>query len=393
MIIFHVKRDGTVKTEPLFVPQGSSLADLVVLSEFDYALCTIKLSPVSGVQIPDLICNFVMPVDGIMVWMAHLPSEVSKVPGSVGYQLIFTAADGTQQGTLEGSFDVPRGIITNMPETVEGLEQTSIDDLYTLLSNIVAIVTGLNTEMEQVKDDILNINDRIDDLEEKHDEEMEAVERDVRALGRDLEELSTKHDEEVLNLENSITELEEKHDEDLRQISEEVARGGPLASVVGTVVISTEEWNDNDPLEANTTISGIDDNTMVLLAPANDETREAMASSGLHVRLETLDPEDDTVSIVVGGYIKPKVNLTFRTIVLKGNPDEFGVALNAPTVSFVGGTGGVDGGGGGIHIGSDEPPDTAKIWIDPSGDSTDTEAWEFELEDGSTKTKQVVVLN
>ena len=50
-------------------------------------------------------------------------------------------------------------------------------------------------------------------------------------------------------------------------------------------------------------------------------------------------------------------------------------------------------GASGVHIGSDTPPDTANVWVNPDGDPTSTEDWEFDLEDGSTDTKTVVVLN
>lgn len=46
----------------------------------------------------------------------------------------------------------------------------------------------------------------------------------------------------------------------------------------------------------------------------------------------------------------------------------------------------------GVHIGSDTPPDTANVWIDPNGNSIPTEDWKFTLEDGTTATKTVVVI-
>lgn len=45
----------------------------------------------------------------------------------------------------------------------------------------------------------------------------------------------------------------------------------------------------------------------------------------------------------------------------------------------------------GIYVGSDTPPDEATVWIDPNGDATSTEDWEFEMTDGTTVTKTVVV--
>ena len=46
---------------------------------------------------------------------------------------------------------------------------------------------------------------------------------------------------------------------------------------------------------------------------------------------------------------------------------------------------------GGIYIGSNTPPDTADVWVDPNGEPTTVEDWEFDMDDGSTETKTVVV--
>ena len=47
--------------------------------------------------------------------------------------------------------------------------------------------------------------------------------------------------------------------------------------------------------------------------------------------------------------------------------------------------------GSGVHVGSDTPPEEATVWIDLNGDATSTEEWEFEMTDGTTVTKTVVV--
>lgn len=157
MIFIHAKRDGTVTTTPQFVPQGSSMSDIVVLSEFNYAFCAIKLTPASGVYIPDVPCNMVVNSDGKILWTASLPPEAATVPGKVNYSLIFTAADGTQQGTLEGYFTVPRGAVTNMPETAGKLEEKTIADIYAILGDVFAKFTGHDTE-------ILAIQSRLPEL-------------------------------------------------------------------------------------------------------------------------------------------------------------------------------------------------------------------------------------
>ena len=47
----------------------------------------------------------------------------------------------------------------------------------------------------------------------------------------------------------------------------------------------------------------------------------------------------------------------------------------------------------GVHIGSDAPPETANMWVDPDGEPSSTETWKFTLEDGTTVEKTVVVVS
>lgn len=58
----------------------------------------------------------------------------------------------------------------------------------------------------------------------------------------------------------------------------------------------------------------------------------------------------------------------------------------AETLKYVGGSG-----GSGVYVGSATPPDEATVWLDPNGDATSTEEWVFEMKDGTTVTKTVVV--
>lgn len=142
MILFHAKRDGTVTTTPNFVPQGSSMQDLVVVSEFDYAYCAIKLFPASGEYIEDIPCTPILQKDYSTIFTAALPSKATVVAGSVDYQLIFTAADGTTQTTLAGSFTVPRGVPVSTPGSVEELSVKTIGDLYAIMANTYGLFVG-----------------------------------------------------------------------------------------------------------------------------------------------------------------------------------------------------------------------------------------------------------
>lgn len=46
----------------------------------------------------------------------------------------------------------------------------------------------------------------------------------------------------------------------------------------------------------------------------------------------------------------------------------------------------------GVHFGPEYPTADAYVWVNPNGDPTSTEDWEFDMEDGSTDTRRVVVV-
>lgn len=154
MILFHAKRDGTVTTTPNFVPQGSSMQDLVVVSEFDYAYCAIKLLPASGEYIEDTPCTPILQRDFSTIFTASLNPKATVVAGSVDYQLIFTAADGTTQTTLAGSFTVPRGVPVATPGSVEELAVKTINDLYAIMANTYGLFVGHERDIYQSLADI-----------------------------------------------------------------------------------------------------------------------------------------------------------------------------------------------------------------------------------------------
>lgn len=236
MILINANRDGTVSSTPSLVPQGSAMQDIVIISDYVYAYCTLKLTPASGLYIPDILCTLARSADGQTVWTASLPAEAAAVPGVVSYQLIFTAADGTRKGTLEGSLTVPRGAITTMPDTVDDLEQKTVNDLYTLLANIYAVYEGLNGELDNA-----------------HSELTEAI--------------------------STLTGLK---------------------STVGYINIPTSEWSDKTPTQATVTIPGISTNSVTLLVPMDTVTQTEANAGNLVVSAGSVDDNDDTVIILRG---------------------------------------------------------------------------------------------
>lgn len=49
-------------------------------------------------------------------------------------------------------------------------------------------------------------------------------------------------------------------------------------------------------------------------------------------------------------------------------------------------------GASGVYVGTGTPTDNAVVWVNPVGEPTATEDWEFDIDDGSTDTKTVVVI-
>lgn len=275
MIIIHAKRDGTVTTTPQLIPQGSSMQDITVLSEFDYAFCVLRLAPASGLYIPDVPCTPILQSDGKTLWTAYLPPEATVVAGSVRYSLIFAAQDGTQRGTLAGYFTVPEGAITNMPDNVGELEGKTIGDLYTVLSNIYA-------------------------LYREHGEHIDVLQEESKRYSEDLEHLL------------------------------------PLVSTIGEIEVPASSWSPNYPAEAKIRLPDIGENTVVFLIPANDITRVEATNAALAVMLDTLDTEtaNDSIYVVVRSEHKPSQDLKFTCVAVRGDGET--EKIYRPSVSFVG---------------------------------------------------------
>ena len=150
MILFEVHQDGTVTSTPSFLPQGTSLADMVVVADADYTLVTMHLVPPTGAYIPDVVFT-PTKTDGRTLWQAILPPEATVPHGAFTYQLFLTFSDGRVVSTNEGKVTVPKGTISNMPETVAMLGEYSISALNTLLGNIYAQYESLVGQDDAIK--------------------------------------------------------------------------------------------------------------------------------------------------------------------------------------------------------------------------------------------------
>ncbi len=106
------------------------------------------------------------------------------------------------------------------------------------------------------------------------------------------------------------------------------------ATSAGTVTIPMTEWTDGSPTVANVQISGVDMGSIILMLPADEETRLTANSARLSVYPIAFTPTggDSSVSIFRAEAEEvPDADMTFAYIVLKT-----GFAITSPIAAIIG---------------------------------------------------------
>ena len=257
----------------------------------------------------------------------------------------------------------------------EDLESTG---QYTTIGDLIAQEQANRTDIDENTESIAALGESVDELDEDVNGEgglsgkMQFVEEQLEGIPKEPKAVKNALD----GLADSISAMNNR------------------LTTGGRIFVSKASWGDS---EQNVTVqiklkgNVLKPGTLMVLAPGNDATKQIVAEYGMSMRVDkTVDGTDNGVDVVVlerkPGKI-PEANLTFcyAVIVIGGN--------TTPIATLVGGLGGGGNGGEEFYVGEDEPPATATVWIDPSGDPTNTETWEFVMENGDTVTKELVVVD
>lgn len=154
-MIIYCDSGGKVTSVPSTLPFGSA-PEIAIVSQKMAATAILKIKQPNQGYLPDIICAPEVGTDG-MIYRAQLPQSVTNTHGRAEYQVIFVLVDGEQVGTYAGTFNVARGVQTDIPTSEEMLKDYAINELYQLLSNVgkvnlladaLNIYTGIGTVLE-----------------------------------------------------------------------------------------------------------------------------------------------------------------------------------------------------------------------------------------------------
>lgn len=365
MILFEVDAQGYVRSTPSLIPQGMSLSDIVIITESDYELVTLRLIPPSGRYIPDVVCTPVKTQDkSATLWQAILPAEAAAMHGVLTYQIFRRNVQGRVIPTQEGAITVQRGVISDMPENVEHLETYSIESLYNLLSQINAKAEDHDRGIDKNASDIAanaaaiaanseDIADNAERIETNADNHLQLWE-DLYGEGGDIPDIRatlTEHGGQIENLMGDVADNREGLNEvrsDLAnfldvddhtrdQLSEVLGLisaneqaikqfvnmgGAPVGS--GTLVVPASEWSDGSPTTAYVDVPGnaMHAGSVMLLTPANDATKAAAEAARLSVSVDVSgdypDAASDTVVLLrAETAAKPEADMEFAYVILQ----------------------------------------------------------------------------
>ena len=379
MILFEIDSQGYVTSTPSLIPQGMALSDIVIITESDYELVTLRLIPPSGRYIPDVVCTPVKTQNkSATLWQAILPAEAAAMHGVLTYQIFRRNVQGRVIPTQEGSLTVQRGVISDMPESVEHLGTYSIESLYNLLSQINAKCEDHDRGIDKNASDIADNAERIETNADNH---LQLLDR-LYGEGGDIPDIRatlTEHGGQIENLmgdvadnrdglaevRNNLANFLDVDDDTRDQLSEVLGLisanadaietfknmgGAPVGS--GTLVVPMDRWNDETStgamvaLPANTMGAG----SVMLLTPANDATKEAASKARLTVSVDISGDSggnlnDYVVLLRAETAYKPEADMEFAFVILQttaetslvtligvdaaGSPDPTSVDLSA----------------------------------------------------------------
>lgn len=139
-MLIQLTSAGEIRTVPPTVPQGTLNRNIAVVLPKSTGAVILRILPPSQKYIPDIICDCSLSDDGLLfVYTALLPKEVTEYAGRAEYQLLLCNSNGETELSCVGSFEVTRGVPTDMPDSAGELSGFTLSQIYALLSSTMGI--------------------------------------------------------------------------------------------------------------------------------------------------------------------------------------------------------------------------------------------------------------
>jgi hypothetical protein len=357
MVIF-VKPDGTTVIENDVLGLGSYVGKIAIVSPTRTgAFVTLKVMPPSGRYMEPLYAAPMLSTDAeqLGIYLCDVAEGITSVSGRVRYQVSFEYEDGSEELTPEGTFAVTPGVISIPPE-----EPTR--SMYEEIRSAMIASAANYAELIQKLDDVW--------------EKAKIIEESVEAVNKAKDE---------------VIGAAEKALENTRDALEQAKESGEFDGVS-----VTHRWDGTELIVTSASGTSKSD----LRGPEGKQGKPG--ERGETGKGFEISKTYASISAMNAGFASDGVPLYGFVLIDTGNVED---ADNAKLyvkqeggyhyLTDLSGSQGIKGERGlpGVYIGNNTPPDDARVWVNPDGDPTDTENWDFDMADGTTETKKVVVVD
>lgn len=331
-MIIYCGLDGKVASVPSTVPMGTILDDVVIITPQANVTATLRVKPAYQSYLPEIICSPVINEDHAVAFRGKIEKNVTGTAGRAEYQVILTDQNGKAVASYAGSFNVSRGIMVDMPEDAEDLQSYSLEQIYTMLSNVTTVynmlvnvenVIGIpNEELQTAQKTLISA---INDLHRKAN----LLQSEI-GTGTLYEHRPAAGESGIIGAVNAnrksidanTTEIE-RNSEDIDTLEKMVAEHGDILATpfktdqIADKAITTEKMQDRAVTHEKLASGSV----------TNEKLGSGPASRIIHLEDEsftdaTYDPENGVLTFTSTNGKKTSIDLPLELIISGGEYDE-----------------------------------------------------------------------
>lgn len=142
-MILYCDLQGNVSSVPSSVPMGTLLDDVVIIAPQANVTAVLRVKPAYQTYLPEIFCFPVIREEHVVAFSGKITKSVTGTAGRAEYQVLLKDPTGKTVASYMGSFNVSRGVMVDMPEDAEDLSEYSLEQIYTMLSNVTTVYNQL----------------------------------------------------------------------------------------------------------------------------------------------------------------------------------------------------------------------------------------------------------